>query len=95
MEAVVFIGLQGAGKSPFYRERFFATHVRINLDMVKTRPRERRFLQVCIESRQPFVVRDFAKDSGIITLWFGGQGEARAIPDDKRAEQKVVGSSLP
>jgi predicted kinase len=56
VEAVIFIGLQGAGKSTFYRERFFATHMRINLDMLKTRHRERRFLQACIETRQPFVV---------------------------------------
>ena len=56
MEAVIFIGLQAAGKSTFYRERFIATHVRINLDMLKTRHRERRFLQTCIETRQPFVV---------------------------------------
>src|SRR5207244_963826 len=47
---------QGAGKSTFYRERFFATHLRINLDMLKTRHRENRFLQACIETRQPFVV---------------------------------------
>lgn len=56
MEAVIFIGLQGTGKSTFYRERFFATHLRINLDMLKTRDREQRFLQVCIETRQRFVV---------------------------------------
>ena len=56
MEAVIFVGLQGAGKSTFYRERFFDTHLRINLDMLKTRHRERRFLQTCIETRQPFVV---------------------------------------
>ena len=56
MEAVIFVGLQGAGKSTFYRERFFATHMRINLDMLKTRHRERRFLQACIATLQPFVV---------------------------------------
>ena len=56
MEAVIFTGLQGAGKSTFYRERFFGTHLRINLDMLKSRHRERRFLQTCIETRQPFVV---------------------------------------
>jgi predicted kinase len=56
VEAVIFVGLQGAGKSTFYRERFFATHLRLNLDMLKTRHRERRFLQACIETRQPFVV---------------------------------------
>ena len=56
MEAVIFTGLQGAGKSTFYRERFFATHMRINLDMLKTRNRESRFLETCIETRQRFVV---------------------------------------
>jgi predicted kinase len=56
VEAAIFIGLQGAGKSTFYRQRFFATHMRINLDMLKTRHRERRFLQMCIETRQQFVV---------------------------------------
>ena len=53
MEAVVLIGLQGAGKSTFYRDRFFATHVRINLDMLKTRHREWRLLQTYLETRQP------------------------------------------
>jgi len=56
VEAVIFVGLQGAGKSTFYRERFFTTHLRINLDMLKTRNREQRFLQVCLETRQPFAV---------------------------------------
>ena len=56
MEAVIFIGLQGAGKSTFYRERFFDTHLRINLDMLRTRHRERRMLQSCIETQLRFVV---------------------------------------
>lgn len=56
MEAVIFIGAQASGKSTFYREHFFATHVRINLDMLRTRHREGRFLQTCIETQQRFVV---------------------------------------
>src|SRR5947209_12655317 len=56
VEAVIFVGLQGAGKSTFYRERFFTTHLRISLDMLKTRHRERCFLQTCLETRQRFVV---------------------------------------
>jgi predicted kinase len=56
VEAVIFIGLQGAGKSTFYKERFFDTLLRINLDMLKTRRRERRLLQACVETSQAFVV---------------------------------------
>ncbi len=56
MEAVIFTGLQASGKSTFYKERFFDTHVRINLDMLRTRNRERLLLQACLEMKQPFVV---------------------------------------
>ena len=56
MEAVVLVGLQGAGKSTFYKDRFFATHVRVNLDMLNTRHREKRLVQACVETGQPFVV---------------------------------------
>ena len=56
MEAVIFVGLQGAGKSTFYRERFFDTHLRLNLDMLRTRHRERALLQACVNTRLRFVV---------------------------------------
>lgn len=52
MEAVIFCGIQAAGKSSFYRERFFRTHVRISLDLLRTRHRERLFLNTCLESGQ-------------------------------------------
>lgn len=56
MEAVLFVGLQASGKSSFFRERFFATHVRVNLDMLKTRFRERQLIETCLRTGQPFVV---------------------------------------
>ena len=56
MEAVIFVGLQASGKSNFYRERFFRTHLRINLDMLKTRHREKRLLEVCCETGTRFVI---------------------------------------
>jgi len=55
-EAVIFTGVQAAGKSTFYRERFFETHIRINMDMLKTRRRETLLLEACLAARQPFVV---------------------------------------
>src|SRR5438105_1127957 len=56
MEAVIFAGLQASGKSTFYQQRFFRTHVRVNLDMLHTRNRERLLLRACLQMRQPFVV---------------------------------------
>jgi predicted kinase len=56
MEAVIFTGIPGSGKSTFYRERFFNTHLRINLDMLKTRKRELALVEACIATRQRFVV---------------------------------------
>jgi predicted kinase len=56
MEAVIFCGIQGVGKSTFYKEHFFKTHVRISLDLLKTRHRENIFLQTCFAMQQLFVV---------------------------------------
>lgn len=56
MEAVVFVGIPGSGKSSFFKERFFSTHVRISLDLLKTRHREQRLLELCLGTDQRFVI---------------------------------------
>lgn len=56
MEAVIFIGIQGAGKSTFFKQRFVDTHIRINGDMLKTRHREKVLVEACLQAKQPFVV---------------------------------------
>ena len=56
MQAVVFCGVQGSGKTTLYRERFLDTHVRVSMDLLRTRAREAAFLELCLESGQPFVV---------------------------------------
>ena len=56
IEAILFIGLQGSGKTSFFKERFFSTHVRISLDLLKTRHRERRFLETCLSTAQRFII---------------------------------------
>ncbi len=55
MQAAVFCGIQGSGKSTFFMERFAHTHVRLNLDMLKTRTREDILLHACLAAQQPFV----------------------------------------
>lgn len=82
MEAVIFMGIQATGKSSFYKERFFRTHVRINLDMLKTRHRERVLLEACLEARQPFVV-----DNTNVTV----AERAKYIEQAKLAGFRVVG----
>ncbi len=82
MEAVIFIGIPGSGKSTFYLEKFYNTHVRINLDMLKTRHREKAFLDACVQARQSFVV-----DNTNITL----AERARYIPLARQAGFRVVG----
>ena len=56
MEAVLLIGIQASGKTTFYLERFSRTHLRLNLDMLRTRRRERLLLAACLEAGQRFVV---------------------------------------
>ena len=56
MELVIFIGVQGSGKSSFYQLHFADTHLRINLDMLRTRRRENAVLQACLESGQRCVI---------------------------------------
>ncbi len=82
MEAVIFIGLQGSGKSSYFREWFFTTHVRVSLDLLKTRHREKRFLELCLVTNQRFVI-----DNTNPTR----DDRARYIPAAKAAGFEVVG----
>jgi predicted kinase len=85
MEAILLIGIQAAGKSTFYHHQFSRTHVRINLDMLRTRHREQVLLTACLETRQPFVV-----DNTNITL----EARAKYIAAARAAGFRVVGYYL-
>lgn len=82
MEAVIFIGIQGSGKSSFYRERFFNTHVRISLDMLRTRHREGVLFRACLAAKQPFVIDNTNPLPS---------DRARYIPEAKGAGFRVIG----
>jgi predicted kinase len=56
MQLILFVGIQGCGKSTFYARQFASSHVRINLDMLKTRHRERLIFNACLDSLQPTVI---------------------------------------
>jgi predicted kinase len=56
MELVIFIGIQATGKSTFYKEKFYNSHIRVNLDMLRSRHREEIIANACVEARQPFVI---------------------------------------
>jgi predicted kinase len=56
VEAIIFVGIQASGKTTFYRDMFFKTHMHINLDMLKTRHRENIFIQACLTAKQSFVI---------------------------------------
>lgn len=56
MELIILIGIPASGKSTFYRERFFDTHVRINLDMLRTRVKEKKLFEACLAARIKVVV---------------------------------------
>ena len=56
MEAIVLCGVQGSGKTTLYRDRFLETHVRISMDLLRTRHREAQLLELCLRTQQRFVV---------------------------------------
>jgi predicted kinase len=105
MEAIIFVGIQGSGKSTFYKERFVHTHIRINLDMLKTRHREQYLVNACIAAKQAFVVDNTnptrgdrsryiepAKVAGfrVIGYYFQPQVLACQQRNENRPERQVV-----
>ncbi len=56
MESVIFIGIQASGKTTFYKNYFFDTHIRISLDQLNTKNKQNRFLQTCFDTQSKFVI---------------------------------------
>lgn len=82
MEAVIFIGIPATGKSRFFKERFVDTHIRINLDMLKTRHREEILFKACLEGKAKVVI-----DNTNVTL----ADRQRYIQPAKKAGFKITG----
>ena len=56
MQLIIFVGGQASGKSTFFKQYFADTHVRINLDMLKTRHREKLIFEACLSAKQKCVI---------------------------------------
>jgi predicted kinase len=82
MEMILLIGIQASGKSTFYKERFFDTHVRISMDLLRTRYRESVFLQACLSTQQRFVVDNTNPTRA---------DRARYIEEAKKEKFRIVG----
>ena len=53
---VIMMGLQGSGKSTFYEKHLSKDYVRVNLDTLKTRYRERLLIDECFREGKSFAV---------------------------------------
>ena len=56
MEGIIFCGIQASGKSTYYSYHFLQTHLRISMDLLRTRHREKKFLDLCLQTGQRFVI---------------------------------------
>ena len=56
MQMILFVGIPGSGKSTFYKERFFNTHMRLSMDLLNTRNKERQFLDLTFTLQQRIVI---------------------------------------
>lgn len=83
--AVIMMGLQGSGKSTFYRLHLADDFVRVNLDTLKTRHREKLLIEGCVQDG-----RSFAVDNTNPTRL----DRERYIPLAKAAGYRVVGYFL-
>jgi predicted kinase len=56
VQAVLLIGIQGAGKTTFYSQQFASTHLHISLDIAGTREQESALVKDAVASGKAFVV---------------------------------------
>lgn len=53
---MIMIGIQGSGKSTFYHKFLKDDFVRVNLDTLRTRHREKLLIEECVENKKSFAV---------------------------------------
>lgn len=80
-EAIILIGLQGAGKTTYFNDHFAATHAHASRDIQLTPEREAAFIRDCLRSARSFVVDDTNTTRA---------GRARYIQEAKAAGFRVI-----
>lgn len=84
--AVIFVGMQGAGKTEYYSRYFSDAYVRIGLDELGTRQAERAVIRECIADRSSYVL-----DSQNLTR----ENRRRYFPKAKEAGYRIIGYYFP
>ena len=82
MELILLIGLQGSGKSTFCKQKFSDTHLRLNLDMLRTRSREQILFAASLKAKQPVIIDNTNPTPG---------DRERYIAPAKTAKFKIIG----
>jgi predicted kinase len=55
-EAIIFVGLQGSGKTTYFEKHFAATHSHISRDVQRTADLESALLRDCLQCGRSFVL---------------------------------------
>jgi predicted kinase len=82
MEMIIFIGIPASGKSSFYKELFFNSHIRISMDLLNTRNKEGKLLQYCFETQSKMVI-----DNTNVTV----ESRRRYIHPGQRNRYQIIG----
>ncbi|MFC0351977.1 AAA family ATPase [Undibacterium danionis] len=77
MELLLYCGLPGAGKSTYYKLHHVDTHIRLNLDMLKTRERERLLLEAALQAKAKLVIDNTNPDVLSRSLYIQAALQAR------------------